>query len=142
MSSCCAGSIAHGPVQDACRQLAGEGPRGHGAHDDRRSGALRRGLHRGRVRSLANPLPHAAWERLHTPVLDDHARGWVRVARDWADGPVLWHNGSNTMWYALLMLQPASDTVLAFATNGGAIGTAETAFVELARELGGPAPAS
>ena len=55
---------------------------------------------------------------------------------------MLWHNGSNTMWYALLMLLPASDTVLAFATNDGATGKAETAFVELARELGGPAPAS
>ena len=29
-------------------------------------------------------LPHAAWERLHTPVRDDYARGWVRVERDWA----------------------------------------------------------
>ena len=55
-------------------------------------------------------LPHAARERLHTPVLEDYARGWVRVERDWAGGPVLWHNGSNTMWYALPMLLPASDT--------------------------------
>ncbi len=87
-------------------------------------------------------LPRAAWERLHTPFLDDYARGWVRVERDWAGGPVLWHNGSNTLWYALLMVLPARNTVLAFATNDGAIRTAETAFVELARELGGPAPAS
>ena len=88
-------------------------------------------------------LPRAAWERLHTPFLDDYASGWVRVERDWAGGPVLWHNGSNTMWYALLMLLPARNTVLAFATNDGAIQAAETAFVELARELGGgPAPAS
>ena len=70
------------------------------------------------------------------------ARGWVRVERDWAGGPVLWHNGSNTMWYALLMLLPARNTVLAFATNDGAIQAAETAFVELARELGAPAPGS
>ncbi|MDE0348468.1 MAG: hypothetical protein OXM56_01985, partial [Gammaproteobacteria bacterium] len=50
---------------------------------------------------------------------------------------VLWHNGSNTLWYALLMLLPARNTVLAFATNDGAIRVAETAFVKLARELGG-----
>ena len=87
-------------------------------------------------------LPHAAWERLHTPVLDDYARGWVCVERDWAGGSVLWHNGSNTLWYALLMLLPARNTVLAFATNEGAIQAAETAFVELARELGGSAPGS
>ena len=49
---------------------------------------------------------------------------------------MLWHNGSNTMWYALPMLLPASDTVLAFATNDGATGTAETAFVELGAGAG------
>ena len=87
-------------------------------------------------------LPRAAWERLHTPFLDDDASGWVRVERDWAGGPVLWHNGSNTMWYALLMLLPARNTVLAFATNDGAVRTAETAFLELARELTAQVPAS
>ena len=87
-------------------------------------------------------LPRAAWERLHTPFLDDYASGWVRVERDWAGGPVLWHNGSNTMWYALLMLLPARNTVLAFATNDGAVRTAETAFPELARELTAQVPAS
>jgi len=87
-------------------------------------------------------LPHAAWERLHTPVLDDYARGWVRVERDWAGGPVLWHNGSNTLWYALLMLLPARNMVVAFATNDGAIQAAETAFVELAPGLGRPASRS
>ena len=34
-------------------------------------------------------LPHAARERLLTPVLDDYARGGVRVERDCAEGPVL-----------------------------------------------------
>ena len=87
-------------------------------------------------------LPRAAWERLHTPFLDDYASGWVRVERDWAGGPVLLHNGSNTLWYALLMLLPARNTVLAFATNDGAVKAAETAFVELAGELIGPPPAS
>ena len=87
-------------------------------------------------------LPRAAWARLHTPFLDDYASGWVRVERNPAGGPVLWHNGSNTMWYALLMLLPARNTVLAFATNDGAIQAAETAFVELARELAAPGPGS
>lgn len=82
-------------------------------------------------------LPRAAWERLHAPFLEDYASGWVRVEREWAGGSVLWHNGSNTLWYALLMLMPARNTVLAFATNDGAIRVAETAFIELARELGG-----
>jgi len=46
------------------------------------------------------------------------------------------------LWYALLMLLPAKNTVLAFATNDGAVQAAETAFVELASELGGSAPGS
>ncbi len=83
-------------------------------------------------------LPRAAWERLHTPFLDDYACGWVRYQSDRVGGPVLWHNGSNTMWYALLTLVPSRNTVLAFATNDGAIGTAEAAFTELARELTAP----
>jgi hypothetical protein len=45
------------------------------------------------------------------------------------------HNGSNTLWYALLLLVPARNSVLAFATNDGAIRRAENAFGELAREL-------
>ena len=87
-------------------------------------------------------LPQSSWEQLHTPFLQDYASGWVRHERTWAGGPVIWHNGSNTFWYALLMLLPARNTVLAFATNDGAIQTAETAFVELARQLSAMAPRS
>ena len=83
-------------------------------------------------------LPCAAWGRLHTPFRDDYACGWVRYQSDRVGGPVLWHNGSNAMWYALLKLVPSRNTVLAFATNDGAIGTAEAAFTELARELTAP----
>lgn len=84
-------------------------------------------------------LPRSSWERLHAPLLEDYAAGWVRDERDWAGGPVIWHNGSNTYWYALLMLLPANDAVLAFTTNDGAGRTAESAFVELAQELSEPA---
>ena len=80
-------------------------------------------------------LPRSSWERLHAPFLEDYASGWVRHERDWAGGPVIWHNGSNTYWYALLVLVPASNAVLAFATNDGAIQAAETAFGELAEQL-------
>ena len=66
-------------------------------------------------------LPQSSWEQLHTPFLQDYASGWVRHERAWAGRPVIWNNGSNTYWYALLMLLPARNTVLAFATNDGAI---------------------
>ena len=87
-------------------------------------------------------LPQESWERLHTPFLENYAWGWVRYNREWSGGPVLWHNGSNTLWYALLMLLPAKNTVLAFATNDGAIEEAEKAFVGLARQLSEAMPAS
>ena len=80
-------------------------------------------------------LPQPSWERLHAPFLDDYARGWVRQEHDWAGGSVIWHNGSNSYWYALLMLLPASNMTLAFVTNDGDIVGANAAFGELAQEL-------
>ncbi len=82
-------------------------------------------------------LSRSSWRRLHAPFLNGYARGWVRYERDWAGGPVIWHDGSNTLWYALLMLLPARNMTLAFVTNDGALEAANTAFWELARELTG-----
>ena len=87
-------------------------------------------------------LSQSSWQQLHAPFLDDYARGWIRDERDWAGGSLLWHNGSNTYWYALLMLLPASNMTLAFVTNDGAIEAANTAFVELAQELSATVPES
>lgn len=49
--------------------------------------------------------------------LDDYACGWVRLKRDWAGGPVLWHNGSNTMWYVVMWLAPEKNFCVIAATN-------------------------
>ena len=73
-------------------------------------------------------LPARRWSMLHTPVMEDYGYGWVRQRRYWADADVLWHNGSNTYWYALLLLVPDKDLVLAFVTNDGAIDDAGEAF--------------
>lgn len=72
---------------------------------------------------------------LHDPALNDYAKGWVVYQRDWAGGPLIWHNGSNTMWYAIVMVLPENNAVMAFTTNEGAIQKAEGAFVELAQAL-------
>lgn len=50
-------------------------------------------------------------------VFDDYACGWVRMKRDWAGGPVLWHNGSNTMWYIVMWLAPEKNFCVIAATN-------------------------
>ena len=80
-------------------------------------------------------LSQVSWQRLHAPFLNDYARGWVRYERDWAGGPVIWHNGSNTLWYAVLYLLPARNMALALVTNDGASEVADAAFYELAQEL-------
>ena len=56
-------------------------------------------------------LSPATFERLHTPVLNDYYYGWVVQSRDFGEGnkSVIWHNGSNTMWYAVLVLLPERD---------------------------------
>lgn len=49
--------------------------------------------------------------RMQTPIKNDYGFGWV------IQDNVVWHNGSNTMWYALLMLDPVSDSVVVATQN-------------------------
>lgn len=59
-------------------------------------------------------LPAAAFRHLHAPHElpgeagghTDYAGGWITTRRRWADGPVLTHAGSNTLWYAVAWLAP------------------------------------
>lgn len=56
-------------------------------------------------------LTQESSRRMQTAVGGDYGLGWVRQQA------TVWHNGSNTMWYALLMIDPLSDMVLAVAQN-------------------------
>jgi CubicO group peptidase (beta-lactamase class C family) len=70
--------------------------------------------------------------------MSDYAYGWVVQRRDFGAGeePVIWHNGSNTMWYALLVLLPDRDTVIVMATNdGSALSRTQAAFDALAAQI-------
>jgi len=59
--------------------------------------------------------------KLHTPPDGaDYTCGWVCVKRGWAGGRALMHNGSNTMWYAVMWLAPEKDFSVIVATNTGA----------------------
>lgn len=60
----------------------------------------------------------ATFRRLHQPpsATADYACGWV-VQRDGARR-VIWHNGSNSMWYIILAFEPDADRGVALATNG------------------------
>ena len=45
--------------------------------------------------------------------------GWVVRDQDWAGGPVLWHNGSNTMWYCEIAIVPEQNCAVLVASNRG-----------------------
>ena len=77
-------------------------------------------------------LKTETYQRLQTPVLDNYAYGWVIDSEQgWAKGPLIWHNGSNSMWYALLVILPALNAVAAVTSNDGRTKIAEQAAWEI-----------
>lgn len=57
-------------------------------------------------------LSRDTYRLLHSPVLENYACGWV-VNED----KTVWHNGSNTMWYAFVAYQPRTRRVVAITAN-------------------------
>jgi CubicO group peptidase (beta-lactamase class C family) len=81
-------------------------------------------------------LQPETYRRLHQPSLDDYAYGWiVDSTEDLGVGPILWHNGSNTLWYALLVIFPEIDTVIAITCNDGDILDKEQCAWDLVKKL-------
>ncbi len=79
-------------------------------------------------------LTAETYKRLHTPKLQDYACGWV-VKQPTSEIPhtVYWHNGSNTMWYALVVFIPEKNMVVAVTSNDGDIEKAEEAAWEIVK---------
>ena len=65
-------------------------------------------------------LSAETYKLLHTPELNHYACGWVRKEPG-KEIPytVYWHNGSNTMWYALVVFIPEKNMVVAVTSNDG-----------------------
>lgn len=61
--------------------------------------------------ALPNFLTPQSSARMQAPVSKEYGLGWV-IQND-----RFWHNGSNTMWYAVLTVDPISDTVFAATQN-------------------------
>ena len=81
-------------------------------------------------------LKPETFQRLHKTSLDDYACGWiVDSPKDLAVGPVLWHNGSNTMWYTLLAIIPNINTVVAITSNDGNFDVAEQCAWEIIEKV-------
>ena len=79
-------------------------------------------------RGAGRLLSAETYKLLHTPGLGRYAFGWV-IKEPGADIPhtVSWHNGSNTMWYALVAFIPDRNMVVAVTSNDGGRSKAEAA---------------
>lgn len=78
----------------------------------------------------------ATFKHLHQPEGSfPYAMGWL--SQPWQGRRVIWHNGSNTLWYAIVAFDPAADRGVAIVTNSAGGGSASLAFDMAARvELG------
>lgn len=79
-------------------------------------------------------LSRESWQTLHTPPFGGpYAMGLSR------QGNALWHNGSNTLWYAEVMFDQSRGIVAAAAANDGRAGDLRapvgTALVEAAQAV-------
>jgi CubicO group peptidase (beta-lactamase class C family) len=74
---------------------------------------------RGPVRDV-KLMSEANFQRLHrAPEGSDYAMGWIVTERKWAGGRALNHNGSNTMWYAVMWTAPGKGTAFVAVANAG-----------------------
>jgi len=81
-------------------------------------------------------LKTETFQRLHTPSLDSYAYGWVVDSPKSIDAnAILWHNGSNTMWYTLVAILPDINAVIAITSNDGNIKVAEQSAWEIVKQL-------
>jgi CubicO group peptidase (beta-lactamase class C family) len=65
-------------------------------------------------------LSPASFQKLHTPLEgQDYALGWNVSRRGWAGGRTLFHNGTNTMNFAVMWLAPRRNFAVVAATNAG-----------------------
>lgn len=79
-----------------------------------------------------NLLSAETYKLLHTPEFENYAYGWVRKEpNENIPHTVYWHNGSNTMWYALVVFIPEKNLVVAVISNDGDIANAEAAAWEV-----------
>ncbi|MEN0066421.1 MAG: serine hydrolase domain-containing protein [Myxococcota bacterium] len=82
-------------------------------------------------------LDSAAFERMHLAVgigTEAYGHGWVVETNSpaWVDGTLLFHGGSNTMWFAYMFLSPSQGRAWLAVTNAGLEAAAWDAIVTLA----------
>lgn len=66
------------------------------------------------------------FRKLHSPILNRNAYGWIVSSRKQLGvGSVIWHSGSNAMWYALVAFIPGINTIFVVTSNDGNIESAQ-----------------
>lgn len=79
--------------------------------------------------------------RLHAPSEltkdnERYAAGWAYIPlQEPLKGEALFHNGSNTMWYAYLTISPQHNVVTAFTTNSSTIDRSDAEFGKLFQSI-------
>lgn len=77
-------------------------------------------LHLQGARGRGELLKPESFQFLQTPPAGgEYAGGWLIFERPWAKGRVLYHNGSNTMWYAVAWIAPEIDRAYLVVVNQG-----------------------
>jgi CubicO group peptidase (beta-lactamase class C family) len=91
-------------------------------------------FHMAGERGQSKLLKAETFKKLHEPVGDDYALGWIVFKRKWAGGRALMHNGSNTMFYVVVWMAPEKNCAVIVASNVG-VGEAAAGCDEAAGKL-------
>ncbi len=90
------------------------------------------------------PLVPTTRASLHDPgVVGNYAGGWMVLERPWANGTVLTHSGSNSLWFASCWVAPRRGWVVMAVTNSGVSSApvaCDRAIVQLVRRLEAAGP--
>jgi CubicO group peptidase (beta-lactamase class C family) len=119
------------PVDDDADNTSIMGPSGI-VHMSLRDLCTFAGEHLRGEQGIGTLLSAETYKLLHTPDLRDYACGWgVKEPNSVIPHTVYWHNGSNTMWYALVVFIPEKNMVVAVTSNDGDSEQAEAAAWEI-----------
>ncbi|MBT4970157.1 MAG: beta-lactamase family protein, partial [Bacteroidetes bacterium] len=82
-----------------------------------------------------NPiLERKCLDKLIEPV-GSYASGWIVEERAWAKGITLIHDGSNEIWYTLVIVTPEVDRAFVVATNSCDFGSTPGICTEIMNKL-------
>ena len=79
-------------------------------------------------------LSAETYQILHTPEFNNYACGWIKqYPSKEIPYTTYWHNGTNTLWYAMVMFIPEKNMVIAITSNDGDHVSAEAAAWEIVK---------